>query len=67
MNKVVKTYPYPQGGSTMNAYETAVDKDGNVWLDWSFGDAIGKFDPRPRRGPYLVLRMAIRTFRASGS
>jgi virginiamycin B lyase len=54
-NRVLKTYPYPQGGSTLNGYETAIDKDGNVWLMWTYGDVIGKFDPKTEQWTVFPL------------
>ena len=38
-------YPFPPQHADGNCYETSVDKDGMVWLPFTHGDAIAKFDP----------------------
>ena len=40
-----KMYPFPPEHADGNCYETSVDEDGMVWLPFTHGDAIAKFDP----------------------
>ena len=42
---VTTMYPFPPEHEDGNCYETSVDKDGIVWLPFTHGDAIAKFDP----------------------
>ena len=42
-------YPFPPEHTDGNCYETSVDRDGVVWLPFTHGDAIAKFDPRTER------------------
>ena len=42
-------YPFPPQHADGNCYETSVDKDGMVWLPFTHGDAIAKFDPKTER------------------
>ena len=38
-------YPFPPEHEDGNCYETSVDEDGMVWLPFTHGDSIAKFDP----------------------
>ena len=38
-------YPFPPEHEDGNCYETSVDKDGMVWMPFTHGDSIAKFDP----------------------
>lgn len=38
-------YPFPPEHEDGNCYETSVDEDGMVWLPFTRGDSIAKFDP----------------------
>ena len=38
-------YPFPPEHEDGNCYETSVDEDGIVWLPFTHGDSIAKFDP----------------------
>ena len=40
-----RMYPFPPDHTDGNCYETSVDEDGMVWLPFTHGDAIAKFDP----------------------
>ena len=42
---VTTMYPFPPEHEDGNCYETSVDKDGIVWLPFTHGDAIARFDP----------------------
>ncbi len=42
---VTTMYPFPPDHEDGNCYETSVDKDGIVWLPFTHGDAIARFDP----------------------
>ncbi len=38
-------YPFPPQHEDGNCYETSIDEDGMVWLPFTHGDAVAKFDP----------------------
>ena len=48
-------YPFPPEAVDANCYEASVDKDGMVWVVFTHGDAVAKFNPRTEKWTMYYL------------